>query len=199
MSDPAPQPIPAADAVSRRDLFKHGLRGLGVLAAAGAAVATTGSPAPRMVWQIDPDKCTQCGRCATLCVIKPSAVKCVHAYAVCGYCDLCTGYFGPEPIALNGAAENQLCPTDAIRRRFIEDPYFEYHIDEPACIGCARCVKGCTLYGNGSMFLQIRHNLCVNCNQCAIALECPADAISRVPADQPYKLKTKPGSGSGKA
>ncbi|MHC4761400.1 MAG: hypothetical protein ACYS9H_08680 [Planctomycetota bacterium] len=34
-----------------------------------------------------------CGNCATHCVLNESAVKCVHAYAMCGYCDLCTGYF----------------------------------------------------------------------------------------------------------
>ena len=71
-----------------------------------------------------------CGNCATACVLKPSAVKCVQSYAICGYCDLCTGYFVPEPNALNTGAENQLCPTAAIERKFIEDPYYEYNIDE---------------------------------------------------------------------
>jgi electron transport complex protein RnfB len=40
------------------------------------------------VWQIDPFKCTQCGQCKTNCVMTPSASKCVHAYRMCGYCDL---------------------------------------------------------------------------------------------------------------
>ena len=87
------------------------------------------------VWQIDPAKCTRCGRCATDCVLEQSAVKCVHAFAICGYCDLCTGYFGPEPNELNTAAENQLCPTAAIQRTFVEDPYYQYAIDEKLCIG----------------------------------------------------------------
>ena len=43
-------------------------------------------------WQIDPAKCTQCGRCETHCVLPVSAVKCIHANRVCGYCDLCGGY-----------------------------------------------------------------------------------------------------------
>lgn len=180
--------------LSRRDLFRNGLRGLVAAGTvAGVAAAAHGAPAPRTVWQIDPHKCTQCGRCARDCVLKPSAVKCVHAYAVCGYCDLCTGFFTARPAALDTGAENQLCPTDAIRRRFVEDPYFEYRIDEDLCIGCARCVKGCTAYGNGSLFLQIRHDRCVGCNQCAIASACPAQAISRVPADRPYLIKDKPG------
>jgi electron transport complex protein RnfB len=138
------------------------------------------------VWQLDPAKCIQCGRCATECVLTPSAVKCTHVYAMCGYCDLCGGYFKPETKTLTTAAENQLCPTNAIKRRFIEDPFFEYTIDEPLCIGCGKCVKGCGAFGNGSLQLQVRHDRCVNCNDCSIARNCPADAFSRVPATKPY-------------
>lgn len=142
------------------------------------------------VWQIDPSKCLRCDQCATACVLDQSAVKCVHTHAICGYCQLCTGYFVPEPNDLNTAAENQLCPTAAIRRTFVEDPYYEYVIDENLCIGCAKCVEGCTRFGNGSLFLQVRHDICVNCNECAIARVCPGDAFRRVPVDQPYLLKT---------
>jgi Na+-translocating ferredoxin:NAD+ oxidoreductase subunit B len=187
------KPSPPPDAgVTRRSLFQSGVRALGVLAAATAGgVAAQGGE--RQVWQIDPDKCVQCGRCATACVLTPSAVKCVHAHALCGYCDLCTGFFKADAPELTTAAENQMCPTNAIMRRFVEDPYYEYHIDEPACMGCARCVQGCSAYGNGSLFLQIRHDRCTNCNQCAIAQVCPAEAISRVPAAKPYKIKSRPG------
>ncbi len=140
------------------------------------------------VWQLDPSKCTQCGRCATSCVKSPSAVKCVHVYAMCGYCDLCGGYFLPETKILDTAAEHQLCPTKAIKRTFIEDPFFQYTIDEDLCIGCGKCVEGCGAFGNGSLQLQVRQNLCDNCNECAIARNCPSDAYSRVPADKPYLL-----------
>ena len=108
------------------------------------------------VWQIDPEKCTACGKCATECVLEESAVKCVHSYAICGYCDLCTGYFEPDPNDRNTGAENQLCPLGAIERHFIEEPYYEYSIIEPLCIGCAKCVKGCNAFGNGSLHLQVR-------------------------------------------
>lgn len=147
------------------------------------------SSAGQTVWQLDPYKCISCGQCATNCVLEDSAVKCVHAYALCGYCELCTGFFAPDPPALNEGAENQLCPTGAIRRSFIEDPYHEYTIDELLCIGCGKCVKGCNAFGNGSLFLQVRHDRCVNCNECAIARFCPSQAFHRVPADQPYLLK----------
>lgn len=173
----------------REFLRKMGRIGLGIGVAGVAGVAIGHTKQEGYVWQIDPFKCTFCGRCATDCVLNPSAVKCVHAYALCGYCDLCGGYLKPGHKARDTAAENQLCPTAAIERTFIEDPYYEYKIIEDLCIGCAKCVAGCSSFGNGSLHLQIRHNLCKNCNECAIAVVCPSDAISRVPASNPYLIK----------
>jgi electron transport complex protein RnfB len=141
------------------------------------------------VWQIDPYKCTQCGQCKTNCVLTPSASKCTHAFKMCGYCDLCGGYLRQGVKTISTGAENQLCPTGAIKRRFVEEPYFEYTIDEKLCDGCAKCVKGCGDFGNGSLYMQIRHNICVNCNECSIARTCPSNAIIRVPADKPYIRK----------
>jgi len=160
--------------------------GLGGLVGVLADRSGAGEPT---VWQIDPLKCNQCGKCATNCVLELSAVKCIHQYAMCGYCDLCTGYFTADPISLNTAAENQQCPTGAIQRTFVEDPYYQYTIDEELCIGCGVCVKGCGSFGNGSLYLQIRHNRCLNCNECAIAAACPTQAIRRVPASRPYITK----------
>ena len=145
--------------------------------------------AREFVWQIDPLKCTQCGQCETNCVNTPSAVKCVHSFEMCGYCDLCSGYLREGVKTLDTAAENQLCPTGAITRKFVEDPFFEYTIDEELCTGCAKCVKGCSEFGNGSLYLQIKHELCNNCNQCSIAIACPSDAIQRVSVSNPYKTK----------
>ena len=176
--------------VSRRDFLRAGLRNAAVAGLGGwAGLAAWRSTAGNTVWQIDPQKCLRCGRCATSCVLEQSAVKCVHTYAMCGYCQLCTGYFEPDPIDLNTGAENQLCPAGAIIRTFVEDPYYEYTIDERLCIGCAKCVDGCNRFGNGSLYLQVRHDRCVNCNECSIARVCPADAFRRVPVSQPYLLK----------
>lgn len=175
---------------NRREFIQKGMRltlGFSLAGIAGAAAFKV--HADDAVWQIDPFKCVQCGRCADHCVVTPSAVKCVHAYALCGYCDLCGGYLKPDANALSTAAENQLCPTAAIKRTFVEDPYFEYEIDEELCIGCGKCVKGCTAFGNGSLHLQVRHDICVNCNECSIARVCPADAFQRVPASTPYLIK----------
>lgn len=184
----SPQP-----SLSRRDFLRGGLRVAG-MTGAGTLVGVLSHEArdDGLVWQIDPAKCVRCGRCATDCVLEQSAVKCVHSHAICGYCELCTGYFEPQPNALNTGAENQLCPTAAIIRKFVEEPYFEYTIDEDLCIGCGKCVEGCNRFGNGSLYLQVRHDRCVNCNECSIARVCAGDAFRRVPADHPYLLKTKP-------
>ena len=175
---------------SRRRLIRNGMQftlAISLVGIAGRSVLKSSSD--DLVWQLDPFKCVQCGRCAKECVMSPSAVKCVHAYALCGYCDLCGGYLKPDPNARTTAAENQLCPTAAIKRKYIEDPYFEYVIDEKLCIGCGKCVAGCTSFGNGSLHLQVRHDRCRNCNECAIARVCPAEAYSRVPSHKAYKIK----------
>lgn len=179
--------------VTRRQFLQNGLWGLAV-AAVGAITGLAASRSSRSshVWQLDPAKCVQCGRCETACVLTPSAVKAVHAYALCGYCKLCGGYHQPQAQRIDTAAENQLCPAGALIRTFVEDPFYEYTINEERCIGCAVCVKGCGQFGNGSLFLQVRHDRCVNCNECAIARVCPAGAFRRVPADHPYLLKGAP-------
>ncbi|HGJ64646.1 TPA: ferredoxin [bacterium] len=178
------------DKLTRRDFIGGAIRGLSLIGLGGlSGLLVSRARATDTVWQIDPYKCIQCGRCADNCVLEISAVKCVHSYDMCGYCRLCTGYFIPEPNALNTSAENQLCPLGAIKRTFVEDPYYEYTIIEELCIGCGKCVKGCFSFGNGSLFLQVRHDRCVNCNECAIAKNCPADAFKRVPANKPYIFK----------
>ncbi len=150
-----------------------------------------------LVWQIDPQKCIGCGKCADHCVLNISAVKCFHTFAMCGYCELCTGYFMPEAdlSSLHTGADMQICPTAAISRNYVENPSYEYTIDQDLCIGCGKCVEGCSAFGNGSLYLQIDQKLCKQCNQCAIATFCPSDAISLVPGNEPYLLKKiKPGS-----
>ncbi|MDR3329200.1 MAG: 4Fe-4S binding protein [Prevotellaceae bacterium] len=178
--------------ISRRKFFR-----LCGSAAAGAAVASVSGILVRralsgdapVFWQIDPAKCTSCGRCEIACVLPVSAVKCVHANKVCGYCDLCGGYYRANVKELNTAAENLMCPTGAIARKFVEDPYFEYTNSEDLCTGCAKCAKGCNAFGNGSLYMQIKRDLCKNCNECNIANVCPSNAISQVPIGKPYLLK----------
>jgi electron transport complex protein RnfB len=108
---------------------------------------------------------------------------------MCGYCKLCFGFFQTHPVALNAGAENQMCPTGAIKRQFVEDPYYEYTLDEDLCIGCGKCVDGCNAFGNGSLYLQVDQKLCAQCNECSIAAACPSNAFIRLPAHSPYVIK----------
>jgi electron transport complex protein RnfB len=178
----------------RREFLKNGLRaaGLAALGASGGFLAGRQSRGSQTAWQLDPNKCIACDNCATKCVLDESAVKCVQFYDMCGYCEVCTGYFDPNYRDLNTAAENQMCPTGAVLRTFVEEKagqaFFEYSIDEEACIGCGKCVKGCALM-NGSLYLQVNHGRCLNCNECAIAVACPTQAFDRVGRAHPYRLK----------
>jgi electron transport complex protein RnfB len=170
----------------RRGFLRWGLRGAFALVLGGVAGAVSRRTRnPATVWQIDPSLCVQCGGCATSCVLSPSAVKCVHEFDQCGYCKLCFGYFEPDAGALTSSAENQVCPTGALVRCFVEPPYYEYTVDEPICIGCGRCVLGCRTFGNGALTLQVRHDLCLHCNDCSVARSCPAGAFKRVPPPRP--------------
>jgi len=186
----------ASDHLDRRAFVRDTFRTAGAIGLVGLTSYLAGrrGQAGEMVWQLDPHKCIACGNCATKCVLDESAVKCLHNFAMCGYCELCTGYFEPEPSALTSGAENQLCPTGAIQRRLIEDPYHEYTIEESLCIGCGKCVKGCSAFGNGSLYLQVCHDRCMNCNECSIAVACPSQAFRRVPAGDPYLPKRPEGA-----
>lgn len=177
----------------RRNFLRNGGRTLGFLAVGGVTGRLlTGASGEKWVWQIDPAKCIQCGSCATACVITPSASRCTHDYSMCGYCRICSCFFPPDAPQLNEGAENQLCPTGAIKRTFVEEPYYEYSVDQNLCIGCARCVKGCTAFGNGSMYMQVRRDLCVDCNECAISVVCEGKAFRLIPESEQYLPKGAP-------
>lgn len=182
--------------LDRRDFMRNGTRTAGAILLAGFAGVVAGRKgrADETVWQIDPDVCVACGNCATYCVLDESAVKAVQCFDLCAMCDSCPGYFDLSHQERTTAAENQLCPTGAVLRTFIAEqagvPRFEYYIHEPDCIGCGKCVEGCAMM-NGSLYLQVRHDRCQNCNQCAIAVACPSQAFRRVPVNDPYLMKKK--------
>ena len=147
----------------RRRFLMDSLRVAGVVTLGTGMGFLAGSKgrATETRWQIDPDKCVGCGKCAINCVLDESAVKCVQCFDMCGYCDICTGYLATQYQQVDTAAENQLCPTDAIVRTLIEEKagqrFYEYTIEVAQCIGCGVCVKGCALM-NGSLYLQVMHD-----------------------------------------
>jgi len=178
--------------MTRRELLRGGVRCAGIVAL-GSGLGFLGGrgSAGNTVWQINPEKCIQCGNCSDYCVLNPSAVKCVHEYRLCGYCEPCFAFFQPDQPEQTTGAEGQLCPVGAITRKHVKGPLYEYTIDEEKCIACGRCVKNCSLRGNGSLYLQVRHDRCLNCSQCSIAEACPSGAFERVPAGDPHFHRIK--------
>jgi electron transport complex protein RnfB len=175
---------------SRRDFIRSGLHTVAGIALGGIAGVLIGrSASGDLVWQLDPNICVQCEKCSQNCVLPQSAVRVVHSFSMCGYCDLCSGYLQPGAKSRDTGAESQLCPTGALKRTYVEEPYFQYTIDEELCIGCGKCVKGCGAFGNGSLYLQVKHDICMNCNECSIGRSCPSGAYRRVPASRPYILR----------
>ena len=78
---------------SRRDFVRKAGKILVAVPVIGLPVVlSTKVTTAGTVWQIDPYKCNTCGQCKTYCVLTPSAVKCMHNFQMCGYCDLCGGY-----------------------------------------------------------------------------------------------------------
>lgn len=187
MREAKPRKPSAEGGVTRRKFLSRVGRGVGlVVIGAPAAVLAARAVREDYVWQIDPNKCLQCGNCQTNCVREQSAVRCVHVYAQCGYCEPCFGYFRTEAARHHEGGENQRCPVGALKRSFVEEPYFNYDVDQSRCIACGKCVKGCVQFGNGSLQLQIIHDLCLHCNQCSIALVCEGKAFVRIPRSQAY-------------
>lgn len=186
---------------TRRDVLGHAVRGAALLGLGGVATYLLTKGGPDGAWQLDAHKCVNsrhgavgvpvCDKCATECVLALSAVRAVNDHAKCGRCYICPAYFEiTSAIGPDGLPSQKLCPRDAIRRAPIgevdpDDPannYYEYVIDESRCNGCGKCVMACKEpAGLSSLRLEVRHNLCVDCNRCSIAQACPDHAYDRRP------------------
>ncbi|MDD4888489.1 MAG: hypothetical protein PHU85_01035 [Phycisphaerae bacterium] len=209
------------DVSSRRQFLSTCGRIAGLLAVGGVATRLVISRDSDKVWQLDPSVCDGCAalnkdfkglsKCSTQCVLKLSAVKAVNDFTQCGYCRICPGYHDvnspkdpnntPKNIHNYDTPMGRVCPFDALIRRPVgyfdkSDPknnFYEYVIDEAKCTGCGKCVVECGNpgQGNGSLRLEVRRNLCVNCNECGIARACPAPkarvaaAAAKVAAQKP--------------
>jgi electron transport complex protein RnfB len=185
---------------TRRQFFGIVGRGAGLIAVGGLGLHLVLGRDSEKVWQLDPTVCDGCSQlnldsngvlthkgssiCSTNCVLKLSAVKAVNDFTNCGYCNSCPAYFDADsPNGPDGLPTGRVCPYDAIIRRAVGyvDPKnpalncYEYTIDETKCTGCGKCVIRCKPpKGRASLRLEVRHNLCVGCNQCSIAQACPA-------------------------
>lgn len=190
------QPQGKADAkLNRREFFRTAGRGLGACLLAGISgrwlwmrVKDDPGFSPQTVWKIDPGLCVQCGQCATACVRTPSAVKAFNDENLCSNCVVCYGHIrnhgAPSPEI---DRQPKVCPQNAVTRIPFAggmDGYYLYRIDEEKCVGCGLCVQECNHRGSQSMFLMIRPDLCLGCNECAIARVCPQQAISRMEGSQ---------------
>ena len=197
-----------SEKVTRRDLLGKTVRGtvlLGLGAGAGYLIKKADG---QLVWQVDSVKCINsrlgevnvdvCDLCTTDCVVSQSAVRAVNDFSKCGRCYICPAYFNVKSaVDEMGLPSEKMCPRDAIERKPIgyvdpEDPannFYEYIIDEEKCDGCGKCVMGCKApMGLGSITLKVRHDLCVDCNRCAISIACPNDAICQLQVDEALEL-----------
>lgn len=166
--------------MNRRDFINTAARGACLLAVGGviARVATSTQDA-RGEWVIDSAACQACGKCATHCVRKKSAVICRNDFVNCGQCTYCYGYEVASDDAF--APIDLVCPTGAIIRtpihivneeEGVDDYRYQYTIDEDKCTGCGKCVKRCKDRGNKTLHLVVRQDKCDGCNQCTIARSC---------------------------
>ncbi len=167
--------------------------GATALSAVAARVLRGGSPDAEFIqpphrygWQINPERCTFCNRCETACVRSPSAVKAVNDQKKCSNCVACYGHLRDlrTPSHLIATTEDLVCPHRAVLRSELfggMDGAYLYTIDADRCTGCAECARLCNRLGSRSMFMVIRPDLCLGCNDCAIARACPSGAVERVP------------------
>lgn len=182
---------------TRRTTLKGLSRAAALAGMTGAAAFLVKKAEGQIVWQVDSGRCLNsrvgeadskvCDLCLKECVVTQSAVRAVNDFAQCGRCAICPAYFNvSSAVGPDGLPSEKLCPRDAIARKPIgeidpADPannFYEYVIDEVKCDGCGKCVMACKEpAGLGSIRLMIRHNLCVDCNRCAISQACPKDAL----------------------
>ena len=188
---------------TRREMLGTAARGAALVGLGGTAALLSLKSFKTYAWAVDATACINsklgetgvevCELCATECVLTLSAVRAVNTFADCGRCYICPAYYEiTSAVGPDGLPGEKVCPRDAIKREAIgwidpDDPannFYEYTIDENLCNGCGRCVMECKEpAGLGSIVLEVRHNVCLDCNRCSIATACPEDAYDRLSAE----------------
>jgi electron transport complex protein RnfB len=186
---------------TRREMLGHAARGAALVGIGGTAGILALKANKTYAWTIAADRCINsklgelgvevCDLCATDCVLTLSAVRAVNYFSKCGRCYICPAYYKiTSAVGPDGLPSEKVCPRDAIERTPIgwidpDDPannFYEYTIDETKCNGCGVCVMECKEpAGLSSIVLEVRHNVCLDCNRCSIASACPEDAYDRRP------------------
>lgn len=186
---------------TRREVLGHAARGLALSGLGGVTGLLWLKAHATNAWAINAGKCINsqlgavgvepCQRCATDCVLSLSAIRAVNEFSRCGRCYVCPAYFKiTSAVGVDGLPSEKVCPRDAIQRQPIgwidpDDPannFYEYTIDEALCNGCGLCVMECKEpAGLGSVRLEVRHDVCLDCNRCSIAAVCPEDAYDKAP------------------
>ncbi len=192
------------DKPTRRDVLGHVARGATLVGIVGTAAHLIVRSDAHGAWGIDSGRCVNsrmgatgvdvCQLCSTECIEPLSAVRAVNDFSRCGRCYICPAFYNvTSAVDAEGLPSEKRCPRDAILRKPIgwvdeDDPannFYEYEIDELRCNGCGLCVMGCKEpAGLGSITLEVRHDLCVDCNRCSIATSCPDDAYAYRPTAQ---------------
>jgi electron transport complex protein RnfB len=193
-----------SDKPTRREVLGHAARGTALLGLGGLTGLLSIKAYKTYAWSVDPDACVNsklgalgvevCELCATECVLTLSAVRAVNEFSACGRCYICPAYYEiRSAVGPDGLPSEKICPRDAIKREPIgwidpDDPannFYEYTIDETLCNGCGRCTMECKEpAGLGSIRLEVRHDVCLDCNRCSIATACPEDAYLRRPPSE---------------
>ena len=188
-----------AETIDRREMMRRVARGAAFLGLTGTTGFLTLKAHKTYAWTIDTSRCINsklgalgvdvCELCASQCVVALSAVRAVNEFSKCGRCYICPAYFKiTSAVGPDGLPSEKVCPRDAIKREAIgwvdpDDPannFYEYTIDEEKCNGCGRCIMECKEpAGLGSIRLEVRHDDCLNCNRCSIAIACPEEAYER--------------------
>jgi electron transport complex protein RnfB len=170
--------------LTRRELMETAARGAAFVGLGGLTSILALKAHATYAWAVDTAKCINsklgavgvpvCELCATECVVSLSAVRAVNEFSKCGRCYVCPSYFKiTSAVGPDGLPSEKVCPRDAIERKAI---------GETKCNGCGRCVLECKEpAGLGSITLEVRHNVCLDCNRCSIATACPEDAYVRQP------------------